>query len=45
MSSHYKAFLVVIVVTLLTFALARPVFSKLMGAENFARRLNLSAFQ
>ena len=40
MSSHYKAFLLVIVVTLVSFAATRAVFAPLMGAENFARRRN-----
>ena len=41
MSSHYKAFLLVIVVTLVSFAATRAVFAPLMGAENFARRRNV----
>jgi hypothetical protein len=41
MSSHYKAFLVVLVLTVLAFWLARPAFTKLMSDEDFVRRRNL----
>ena len=41
MSSHYKAFLVVMVLTLLAFWLARPAFTKFMADEDFVRRRNL----
>jgi hypothetical protein len=41
MSSHYKAFLVVILVTMLSFWMARPSFTKFMSDEVFVRRRNL----
>ena len=41
MSSHYKAFLVVMIITALAFWLARPVFIKFMSDDAFVRRRNL----
>ena len=41
MSSHYKAFLVVMILTTLAFWLARPAFNKFMADEDFVRRRNL----
>ena len=41
MSSHYKSFLLVIVVTALAFWLARPAFARFMSDEAFVRRRNL----
>ena len=41
MPSHYKAFLVVMVLTLLAFWLARPAFTRFMADEDFVRRRNL----
>ena len=41
MSPHYKAFLIVMVVSALAFWLARPAFSKFMSDETFVRRRNL----
>ena len=41
MSSHFKAFLVVMVLTVLAFWLARPAFTKFMSDEAFVRRRNL----
>jgi hypothetical protein len=41
MPTHYKAFLVVMVLTVLAFWLARPAFTKFMSNEDFIRRRNL----
>ena len=41
MSSHYKAFLVVMIITALAFWLARPVFTRFMSDDVFVRRRNL----
>ena len=41
MSSHYKAFLIVITLAVIAFWFARPVFIKFMADEDFVRRRNL----
>ena len=41
MSSHFKAFLVVMVLTVLSFWIARSTFTKFMSDESFVRRRNL----
>ena len=41
MPAHYKAFLVVMVLTALAFWLARSAFTKFMADEDFVRRRNL----
>ena len=41
MSSHYKAFLVVITLAVIAFWFARPVFINFMADEDFVRRRNL----
>jgi O-Antigen ligase len=41
MSSHYKAFLVVITLAVIVFWLARPIFTKFMADEDYLRRRNL----
>jgi hypothetical protein len=41
MQFHYKAFLIVLVVTMVSFQIAKPVFLRFMSAENFARRRNV----
>jgi hypothetical protein len=41
MSSHYKAFFVVMILTVLAFWLARPVFIKFMSDDVYVRRRNL----
>lgn len=41
MSSHYKAFILVMAITLLGFLVARPVFLRYMSPEDFARRRNV----
>ncbi|MEP7301468.1 MAG: O-antigen ligase family protein [Caldimonas sp.] len=40
MDSHYKAFIVVALVTVAVFAMARPIFLSWMSAEDFALRRN-----
>lgn len=41
MLSHYKAFVVVMILTVLAFWLARPAFTKFMSDDAFVRRRNL----
>ena len=41
MPFHYKALIIVIVITTIMFALARPVLGTLIAPEDYARRRNV----